>query len=180
MDLTTWMVFTYGPAPFTGSRKTSNAVDVIVGWQVSGDITEMSRSVVQTQRLDTDTGSRTAEVQVLQVSKRWRATGPCERLYVGWAGWAELKLNIGNYCCASCICANKGGRRVPQHFYASVLEDETSEQLARLLQASVNCWILQIARPYVMFLEMVQGPLRSHWVFHTEAPSLVLQARTQA
>ena len=180
MDLTTWMVFTYGPAPFTGSRKTSNAVDVIVGWQVSGDITEMSRSVVQTQRLDTDTGSRTAEVQVLQVSKRWRATGPCERLYVGWAGWAELKLNIGNYCCTSCICANKGGRRVPQHFYASVLEDETSEQLARLLQASVNCWILQIARPYVMFLEMVQGPLPSHWVFHTEAPSLVLQARTQA
>ena len=35
-------------------------------------------------------------------------------------------------------------------------------------------------RPYVMFLEMLQKGVRKKWVFHTEAPSLVMQARSQA
>jgi len=115
MDLTTWMVFTCGPAAFTGSRKTSNAVDVVQAWQVSGDTVEMNRSVTEQRHVDTKMGSRIEEVQVSQVSKRWRSTGSCEKLYVGWAGWAELKLNIGDGICDRCICALKGGKPVPQH-----------------------------------------------------------------
>ena len=115
MDLTTWMVFTYAPATFTGSRKTSNAVDVVRAWQVSGDIVEMNRFVRTTTAVETARAHCIQEVQVSQVSKRWRSTGPCEKLYVGWAGWAELKLNIGDGICDRCICALKGGKPVPQH-----------------------------------------------------------------
>jgi len=49
---------------------------------------------------------------------------------VGWAGWVELKLKLGNYCCQSCICTIKGGKPVVQQFYTSVLEDVSSVQLA--------------------------------------------------
>jgi len=138
LDLSTWMIFTYGPAAFTGSRKTSNTVDVLRVWQVSGDLSPLSRSVTQEQREATLRGMRTEEVHMVQVSRRWRATGPCNKLYVGWAGWAELKLNIGHSCCERCVCANKGGKPVPQQIYASLFEDLTNVQLARAPQASMD------------------------------------------
>jgi hypothetical protein len=69
-DLTTWIAFTYGPAVFTGSQSTSNAMDVIRVWQVSGDIIEMSRSVMEQWCVDTRMGSRIEEVQVSLVSRR--------------------------------------------------------------------------------------------------------------
>jgi hypothetical protein len=133
------MIFTYGPAAFTGARKTSNTVDVLQAWQVGGDLSELSRSVTQRQQKETWRGVRIEEVQVLQASRRWRATGACEKLNVSWAGWAELKLTIGNYCCERCVCAIKGGKPVPQQFYASLFEDLTNVQLARAPQASMDC-----------------------------------------
>jgi len=141
LDLNTWMMFTYGPATLTGARKTSNTVDVLQAWQVSGDLSELSRSVTEHRHVETSMGKQVKEVQVSQVSRRWRATGPCEKLNVSWAGWTELKLTIGNYCCERCVCAIKGGKPVPQQFYASLFEDLTSVQLARAPQASIDCRI---------------------------------------
>lgn len=113
LDLRAWLLVTYGPAVFMGTRKSSNSVDVVRAWRVTGDIAQTSQVVTEQRRVQGQMGMRIEEVQVSQVSKRWRATGPCEKLFMGWAGWADLKLNIGDDQCERGVFAIKGGKSLP-------------------------------------------------------------------
>ena len=114
MDCRSWIVFSYGQAAFTGSRKAANSVDTLHVWRVTGDLAQTSQMVTERRRVQGVTGMRIEEIQVSQVSKRWRATGPKEKLFVGWAGWADLKLNIGDTQCERGIFAEKGGKSCPE------------------------------------------------------------------
>ncbi len=43
-NLTQWLVFSYGPAEWTGLRKAGNAVDVLHAFRISGNIEESCKA----------------------------------------------------------------------------------------------------------------------------------------
>ena len=144
-NLTQWLVFSYGPAEWTGVRKPGNAVDVLHAFRISGNVEEHIVQGVETRRTVTQDGNTVAEeVQVVKVMKRFVPGPSKEKLFVGWTGWGPddwcFLVNTGRF--RRGIFAEKAGGPEPQ-FYAL----RRSTQMNVCGKCSVLCSVFVLA-PY--------------------------------
>ena len=105
-----WLVFEFGPAAWTGTRKPENVVNILHCWRVSGDISKSNQFVTEQRRQSNSQGVRVEEVQVAKDLLRFKPTGTKEKLFTGWTGWsdADFQLRLGDMNAKRGVFAVKG------------------------------------------------------------------------
>jgi hypothetical protein len=104
------LVFEYGPASWTGTRKQDNVVNVLHCWRVSGDVSKSNQLVTEQRRQATPLGVRVEEVQVTKELLRFKPAGTKEKMFMSWTGWSDTDfgLRVGDMDVKRGVFAIKG------------------------------------------------------------------------